>query len=148
MDREYEHLLKPDIQKVHINVKEQRKEVETAFTESRLVDSPVTRIEAYCLNTVLQALSSAGLKPKDDRYMQISRATAKLVIRDRKAIWIRYRMSKEGLKEWILWKVGLRKNPVFEKMKRMGLTGDVQHDMEVLKCLDYPAQMKLRFEKK
>lgn len=136
MDREYGHLLKPDIQKFHINVKEQRKEVETAFTESRLADSPVTRMEVFCLNTVLQALSSAGLKPEDDRYMQISRATAKLVIRDRKAIWIRYRMSKEGLKEWILWKVGLRKNPAFEKMKRMGLTGDVLHDMEVLKCLN------------
>lgn len=136
MDRKYGRLPKPDIQEIHVNIKEQRKEAETVFTESRLTEQPVTRIEVFCLNTVLQAMSSAGLKPGDDRYMKISRATAKLVIRDRKAIWIRYQMSKEGLREWILWKAGLRKNPVFEKINRMGLTGDAIHDMEVLKCLN------------
>lgn len=99
-----------------------------------MVDSSITRIEVFCLNTVLQAMFSAGLKPENDRYMQISRATAKLLIRNRKEIWTRYVQSKEGLKDWILWKVGLRRNPEFEKMQSAGVTGDVIHDMEVLGC--------------
>lgn len=102
------------------------------YTESRLADSPVSRIEAFCLNTVLQALHSAGLRPSDKKYEQISKATAKLLIRNRKEIWTRYAQSKEGLKDWLLWKVGLRRNPAFEKMQRAGVTGDVLHDMEAL----------------
>ncbi len=134
MDRKYGSFQKPDVQTFHIEVQGQRKEAEKEFRESRLVDSSITRIEVFCLNTVLQAMFSAGLKPENDRYMQISRATAKLLIRNRKEIWTRYAQSKEGLKDWVLWKVGLRRNPEFEKMQSAGVTGDVIHDMEVLGC--------------
>lgn len=98
--------------------------------------STIARVEAFCFNTVIQALYSDGLKPEDDRYVQISRATTMLVKRNRNGIVTRYQLSKEGLKDWLLWKVGLRRNPAFEKMQRAGVTGDVQHDMEVLKCLN------------
>lgn len=64
--------------------------------------------------------------------MRISRATARLVIRDRIGMWTRYYTDEDGLKEWILWKLGLKKVEAFDKMKRMGLNGDVLHDMEIL----------------
>lgn len=99
-------------------------------------DSPISRAEVFCLNTVIQALSSAGIKPESERYVQISRAAARLVIRNRSGIVTRYQLSKEGLKDWTLWKVGLRRNATFERMQRMGLTGDVLHDMEILGCVN------------
>ena len=40
--------------------------------------------------------------------------------------------DKEGLKDWLLWKLGLKKETVFDRMKRMGVTGDVLQDMELL----------------
>lgn len=98
--------------------------------------STIARAEVFCLNTVIQALSSAGIKPESERYVQISRAAARLVIRNRSGIVTRYQLSKEGLKDWTLWKVGLRRNAAFERMQRAGVTGDAQHDMEVLKCLN------------
>lgn len=106
------------------------------FEKQETAGSQLSRMEAFCLNTVLQALNSAGLRPGDRKYEQISRATAKLLIRNRKEIWIRYAKSKEGLRDWILWKVGLRRNPAFEKMQRAGVTGDVLHDMEALGCVN------------
>lgn len=102
--------------------------------KNMLPDSSVTRMETFCIEAVLQELKSARLSPADDRYMDISRRTAKLLIRNRRRNLIGYSQSKEVLKEWILWKVGLKKNSAFEKMERMGLTGDVIHDMEVLQC--------------
>lgn len=110
----------------------QREIIGTSYTVQMASISTIARIEAFCLNTVIQELSSAGLRPSDKTYEQISRATAKLVIRNRKEIWTRYAQSKEGLKDWLLWKVGLRNNPAFEKMQRAGLMGDVLHDMEAL----------------
>lgn len=100
--------------------------------EKLLPDSPVARMETFCIEAVLQELKSVRLSPADDRYMDISRRTAKLLIRNRRKNLIGYLQSKDVLKEWILWKVGLRKSSAFERMERMGLTGDVIHDMEVL----------------
>lgn len=114
----------------------QREIIGTSHTAQMASISTIARVEAFCFNTVLQALQSAGLRPSDKIYEQINRSTAKLVIRNRKEIWTRYAQSKEGLKDWLLWKVGLRRNPSFEKMQRAGLTGDVLHDMEALKCLN------------
>lgn len=92
----------------------------------------IMEMDAFCCNVVLKELKAAGLTPKDERYVQISKATAKLLIKSRKEIWTRYLLSKEGLKDWILWKVGLKENPAYEKIQRMGLTGDVLHDMETM----------------
>lgn len=92
----------------------------------------VGKVEAFCINTVLEELKKARLKPDSEKYMRISRATAKLVIRDRMGMWIRYYTDKDGLKEWILWKLSLKKVEAFDKMKRIGLNGDVLHDMEIV----------------
>lgn len=94
----------------------------------------IMEMDAFCCNVVLKELKAAGLTPKDESYVQISKATAKLLIRSRKEIWTRYLLSKEELKDWILWKVGLKENPAYEKIQRMGLTGDALHDMEVIGC--------------
>ena len=80
----------------------------------------IGKVEAYCINTVLAELKRKG------------RETARMVIRDRKGIWTRYYTDKEGLKDWLLWKLGLKKETVFDRMKRMGVTGDVLQDMELL----------------
>lgn len=98
-------------------------------TKKLLPDSPVARMETFCIEAVLRELKSAGLSPADDKYMDISRRTAKLLIRNRRENLIGYSQSKEVLKEWILWKVGLKKSSAFERIERMGLTGDVLEDM-------------------
>lgn len=112
----------------------QRKNIKPSSMAQTTVTSQIAEAEAFCLNTVIQALSSAGLKPEHERYAQISRATAKLVIRNRSIIVAQYQRSKEGLKDWILWKVGLKSVPAYERIRTMGLTGDVMHDMEILGC--------------
>lgn len=105
----------------------------------------IMEMDAFCCNVVLKELKAAGLTPKDERYVQISKATAKLLIRSRKEIWTRYLLSKEGLKDWILWKVGMKENQAYEKIQHMGLTGDVLHDMEVIGCKkDFPMQWDKR----
>ena len=71
------------------------------------------------------------------------RPTARMVIRDRKGIWTRYYTDKEGLKDWLLWKLGLKKETVFDRMKRMGVTGDVLQDMELLSAMS-PIWMRKR----
>lgn len=98
-----------------------------------LPNSPVEKMETFCIVAVLQELKSAGLNPTDEKYMDISRRTAKLLIRNRRKNLIGYLQSKETLKEWLLWKLGLRQSVAFEKMKQMGLTGNVIHDLEVMK---------------
>jgi hypothetical protein len=92
----------------------------------------IGKVEAYCINTVLAELKRKGLTPEKEGYKRISRETARIVIRDRKGIWTRYYTDKEGLKDWLLWKLGLKKEAVFDRMKRMGVTGDVLQDMELL----------------
>lgn len=92
----------------------------------------IGKVEAYCINTVLAELKHKGLSPEQEEYKRISRETARMVIRDRKGIWTRYYIDKEGLKDWLLWKLGLKKETVFDRMKRMGVTGDVLQDMELL----------------
>lgn len=123
MDKEHRSLSIPDIQSIRIKGIYQQKTYGTC----------IASVEAFCINTVLQALYCADLKPGDERYTQISKATAKLIIRNRRAICTGYLQSREVLKDWVLWKIGLRKNIAFERMEHMGLTGDVLHDMEVLK---------------
>lgn len=94
----------------------------------------IMEMDAFCCNAVLKELKAAGLNPKNEKYIQISRMTAKLLIRNRKDMLARYDASKEEMKEWLLWKVGLKKNHTYEKMRSMGLTGDALHDMEVIGC--------------
>lgn len=98
-----------------------------------LPNSAVEKMETFCIEAILQELKSAGLNPTDEKYMEISRRTAKLLIRNRRKNLIGYLQSKETLKEWLLWKLGLRQSVAFEKMKQMGLTGNVIHDLEVMK---------------
>lgn len=65
----------------------------------------IGRVETYCINTVLAELKRKGLSPEQEEYKRISRETARMVIRDRKGLWTRYYTDKEGLKDWILWKL-------------------------------------------
>lgn len=103
------------------------KAAQTALKDAKasiLNAAGIGKVEAYCINTVLAELKRKGLSPE--------RETARMVIRDRKGIWTRYYTDKEGLKDWLLWKLGLKKETVFDRMKRMGVTGDVLQDMELL----------------
>lgn len=100
--------------------------------ESVLRAAGIGRVEAYCINTVLEEMKRMGLEPESAEYKRISRETAKLVIRGRRGIWTRYYTDKLGLKDWILWKLGLKKETVFDKMEKMGMTGNVIEDMVLL----------------
>lgn len=124
MDKAYRSISISDIKDIHIHGSRQQRAERTC----------IANVDAFCINTVLKALSCAGLKPGEERYIQISKATAKLIIRGRRAICTGYSQSREVLKDWILWKVGLRENVAFERMEHMGLTGNILHDMEVLEC--------------
>lgn len=111
------------------------KAAQTALKDAKasiLNAAGIGKVEAYCINTVLAELKRKGLSPEQEEYKRISRETARMVIRDRKGIWTRYYTDKEGLKDWLLWKLGLKKETVFDRMKRMGVTGDVLQDMELL----------------
>lgn len=111
------------------------KAAQTALKDAKasiLNAAGIGKVEAYCINTVLAELKRKGLTPEQEEYKRISRETARMVIRDRKGIWTRYYTDKEGLKDWLLWKLGLKKETVFDRMKRMGVTGDVLQDMELL----------------
>lgn len=111
------------------------KAAQTALEDAKtsiLNAAGIGKVEAYCINTVLAELKRKGLSPEQEEYKRISRETARMVIRDRKGIWTRYYTDKEGLKDWLLWKLGLKKETVFDRMKRMGVTGDVLQDMELL----------------
>lgn len=109
-----------------------KRKSEKAAKASILNAAGIGKVEAYCINTVLAELKRKGLTPEQEEYKRISRETARMVIRDRKGIWTRYYTDKEGLKDWLLWKLGLKKETVFDRMKRMGVTGDVLQDMELL----------------
>lgn len=100
--------------------------------ESVLRAAGIGKVEAYCINTVLAEMKRMGLEPESAEYKRISRETAKLVIRGRRGIWTRYYTDKLGLKDWILWKLGLKKETVFDKMEKLGMTGDVIKDMVLL----------------
>lgn len=111
------------------------KAAQTALKDAKasiLNAAGIGKIEAYCINTVLAELKRKGLSPEQEEYKRISRETARMVIRNRKGIWTRYYTDKEGLKDWLLWKLGLKKETVFDRMKRMGVTGDILQDMELM----------------
>lgn len=88
------------------------KAAQTALKDAKasiLNAAGIGKVEAYCINTVLAELKRKGLSPEQEEYKRISRETARMVIRDRKGIWTRYYTDKEGLKDWLLWKLGLKK---------------------------------------
>lgn len=104
------------------------KAAQTALKDAKasiLNAAGIGKVETYCINAVLAELKHKGLTPEKEEYKRISRETARMVIRDRKGIWTRYYTDKEGLKDWLLWKLGLKKETVFDRMKRMGVTGDI-----------------------
>lgn len=106
--------------------RKREKAAQTALKDAKasiLNAAGIGKVEAYCINTVLAELKRKGLSPEQEEYKRISRETARMVIRDRKGIWTRYYTDKEGLKDWLLWKLGLKKETVFDRMKRMGVTG-------------------------
>lgn len=122
------------------------KAAQTALEDAKasiLNAAEIGKVEAYCINAVLTELKRKGLAPEQEEYKRISRETARMVIRDRKGIWTRYYTDKEGLKDWLLWKLGLKKETVFDRMKRMGVTGDVLQDMELLSAMS-PIWMRKR----
>lgn len=95
-------------------------------------DTNITEAEVFCIEAVKKALKDKGIGRQDEMYVDMCKRTAAIIIHNRQGIWDRYMQSKEGLRDWILWKMGLRKVEAYDKMRRMGLTGDVIHDMEVL----------------
>lgn len=97
------------------------KAAQTALEDAKtsiLNAAGIGKVEAYCINTVLAELKRKGLSPEQEEYKRISRETARMVIRDRKGIWTRYYTDKEGLKDWLLWKLGLKKETVFDRMRK------------------------------
>ena len=97
------------------------KAAQTALKDAKasiLNAAGIGKVEAYCINTVLAELKRKGLSPEQEEYKRISRETARMVIRDRKGIWTRYYTDKEGLKDWLLWKLGLKKETVNPKERK------------------------------
>lgn len=95
-------------------------------------DLSVTDVEVYAVRCITEAMKKGGV-PEGGKYWQtVVEKTTELLKYHREEVRSMYKASKTMLRDWIVKESGAAQFAVFTKMMRMGLTGDVMHDMKIL----------------
>lgn len=95
-------------------------------------DSPVTDAEVYAVKCITEAMKKGGVPEGGEYWQTVVRRTTDLLKYHREEVRSMYKASKKMLRDWIVKESGAAQFAAFTKMMRIGLTGDVMHDMKIL----------------
>lgn len=93
---------------------------------------PITEAEEYTKRVILDELKAENIKEGSGEWNIFMQKAEEI----RKAHWLEirdiYHTSKVFLREWIIKELGIKNHKAFKTMLRIGLTGNVMKDMEIM----------------
>jgi len=96
------------------------------------MEMPVTAAEMYAVDCVVKTMRSKGIRENSPYWIAVVERTKDILMNHKEEVRRMYLDSKNILKQYIIRETGAEEYAAFSKMMRMGLTGDVMHDMKIL----------------
>ena len=90
---------------------------------------PITEAEVYATKVIKEA---AKIREGSGEWNVFTERAAEIMAAHRQEVRDMYHTSKALLREWIVKESGIRDHKAFRRMHRMGLTGNVLKDMEIM----------------
>ena len=101
--------------------------------EKRLcLEQAVTKAEIYAVKVIEEELNRKGIAPNSVERKNIITRTADVLAAHREEVRDMYKKSGLLLQDWIIKMSGIKDLTAFRKMKRLGFTGDIMHDMKIM----------------
>lgn len=101
--------------------------------EKRLcLEQAVTKAEIYAVKVIEEELNRKGIAPNSIERKIIITRTADVLAAHREEVRDMYKKSGLLLQDWIIKMSGIKDLTAFRKMKRLGFTGDIMHDMKIM----------------
>lgn len=101
--------------------------------EKRLcLTQAVTAAEIYAAKVIEEELKRKGIETESLERKIIITRTADVLAAHREEVRDMYKKSKQLLAGWIVKMSGIEGLTAFRKMKRLGFTGDIMHDMKIM----------------
>lgn len=113
----------------------QEKTKEQIAHQALHAEEKITAAEIYCANLISEELAKRGIKPNSYSWKMTVNRSADLLAAHREEIRSMYRSSKGLLRQWMLKNCGLDDMKIREKMQRIGLNGNPEHDFKLLQQL-------------
>ena len=101
--------------------------------EKRLcLEQAVTAAEIYAVKVIEEELNRKGIAQNSIERKIIITRTADVLAAHREEVRDMYKKSGLLLQDWIIKMSGIKDLTAFRKMKRLGFTGDIMHDMKIM----------------
>lgn len=92
----------------------------------------VTAAEIYAAKVIEEELYRKGITQNSVERKIIIMRTADVLAAHREEVRDMYKKSKQLLADWIVNMIGIIDLTTFRKMKQLGFTGDIAHDMKIM----------------
>lgn len=101
--------------------------------EKRLcLEQAVTAAEIYAVKVIEEELNRKGIAPESIERKIIITRTTDVLAAHREEVRDMYKKSRQLLAGWIVKMSGIEDMTAFRKMKRLGFTGGIMHDMKIM----------------
>lgn len=101
--------------------------------EKRLcLEQAVTAAEIYAVKVIEEELNRKGIAPESIERKIIITRTANVLAAHREEVRDMYKKSGLLLQDWIIKMSSIKDLIAFRRMKRLGFTGDIMHDMKIM----------------
>lgn len=96
------------------------------------LEDAVTKAEIYAAKVIEEELNRKDIKTESLERKIIITRTADVLAAHREEVRDMYKKSRQLLAGWIVKMSGIEDLTAFRKMKRLGFTGDIMHDMKIM----------------
>ena len=101
--------------------------------EKRLhLDQAVTKAEIYAVKMIEEELNRKGIAQNSIERKIIIARTADVLAAHKEEVRDMYKKSGLLLQDWIMKMSGIKDLIAFKRMKQLGFTGDIMHDMKIM----------------
>ncbi len=101
--------------------------------EKRLhLDQAVTKAEIYAVKVIEEELNRKGIAQNSIERKIIIARTADVLAAHKEEVRDMYKKSGLLLQDWIMKMSGIKDLIAFKRMKQLGFTGDIMHDMKIM----------------
>lgn len=90
----------------------------------------ITAAEIYAVKVIEEELKRKGIGKREGQIVIMR--VAEVLTAHKEEVRDMYKKSEKLLGEWIIEMSGINDMKAFEEMNRLGITGDVLHDMKTL----------------
>lgn len=96
------------------------------------LEDAVTKAEIYAVKVIEEELNRKDIKTESLERKIIITRTADVLAAHREEVRDMYKKSRQLLAGWIVKMSGIEDLTSSRKMKRLGFTGDIMHDMKIM----------------